>query len=106
MPTSRANPHPPGFDSSPEPRARSTGYARWLLAHEVQLSSITVEEISERTNDYRKAGIDVHWWLGGAGNSEAVNEWCRREYGGSFILDYRKASEHIALYETLKNSIG
>ena len=78
----------------------------WLLAHEVQLSSITVEEISERTNDYRKAGIDVHWWLGGAGNSEAVNEWCRREYGGSFILDYRKASEHIALYEILKNSMG
>ena len=31
MRISRANLHPPGFDSSPEPEARSTGYARLVL---------------------------------------------------------------------------
>lgn len=78
----------------------------WVVAHEIQLSSITVEEISERTSDYREAGIDIHWWLGGSGNSEAVNTWCRKEFGGCFVLDYVRAREHIAIHEALKQSTG
>lgn len=78
----------------------------WLVAHEIQLSSITVEEIKERTDDYRKVGIDVYWWLGGSGNSKAIQDWCHREYSGCFILDYDKASELIALHEALREATG
>lgn len=78
----------------------------WIVAHEIQLSSITTEEIQERTNDYRKVGIDVHWWLGGSGASEAIKKWCQKEYGGCFIIDYAKASEHIALHKALREANG
>ena len=37
MRTSRSNPHPPSFDSSPEPGARSTGYAPFHKAKKLEI---------------------------------------------------------------------
>lgn len=78
----------------------------WDVAHEIQLSAITIAHIQERTDDYRNAGVDVYWWLGGGGDSKAVRDWCIREYGGCFILDARKATEHLALHEVLRHTTG
>lgn len=78
----------------------------WVVAHEIQLSKITVGEIKERTDDYRKAGVDVYWWLGGAGNSTEANNWCQQEFGGCFVLDYNRASEYLDLHEYLKGAVG
>ena len=36
-----------------------------IIANEIQISPITPQELTERTNDYREAGIvDVMWWFG------------------------------------------
>jgi competence protein CoiA len=51
------------------------------VAHEVQLASITTETLEKRTNDYRRAGIDVIWWLGKAANTNANRDWCARTFG-------------------------
>ena len=58
----------------------------WRVAHEVQLASITVEQLQERTNDYTLAGIDVVWWLGKSANTPANREWCRRTFGYALCL--------------------
>ena len=41
------------------------------VAHEIQLASITNEQLEARTKDYERAGIDVIWWLGKSANSTA-----------------------------------
>ena len=53
----------------------------WQVAHEIQLSSITVKTLDERTADYLKAGIDVVWWLGASADTPANREWPYRKYG-------------------------
>jgi competence protein CoiA len=53
----------------------------WRIAHEIQLSSITVSEIQQRTDDYARCGIDTVWWLGKAGDSNAIRKWCTERFG-------------------------
>jgi competence protein CoiA len=58
----------------------------WRQAHEIQLSSITVEELRERTNDYTAMGIDVVWWLGRDADHEDQRKWCIETFGYSLSL--------------------
>lgn len=60
----------------------------WVVAHEVQLSPITPEELKERTDDYRKAGIDVVWWLGKKADNSKNRSWCKQNFGECYIIDY------------------
>lgn len=53
----------------------------YRVVHEVQLASITVENLEKRTNDYRRAGLDVIWWLGKSASSPANRDWCMRTFG-------------------------
>lgn len=53
----------------------------WRVAHEVQLSPITTEELEARTQDYLLAGIDLFWWLGGKADTPANRTWCHRRFG-------------------------
>ena len=62
----------------------------WRIAHEVQLASITVEELAERTNDYNKEGIDVVWWLGRTACSDANTNWCYRVFGFALYIEFSK----------------
>lgn len=49
----------------------------WRIAHEVQLSPITVKELDDRINDYQRAGIDSWWWFGKENaNSPALQNYC------------------------------
>jgi competence CoiA-like predicted nuclease len=58
----------------------------WRVAHEIQLASITVEQLEERTNDYLRAGIDVVWWLGNSAITEANLYWCQSRFGAAFVI--------------------
>ena len=60
----------------------------WKQAHEIQLSSITADELEERTNDYERAGIDVVWWLGKGANVESNRRWCIQKFGCNFSLNF------------------
>lgn len=62
----------------------------WLVAHEIQLSSITTKELEERTNDYRNAGVDVIWWLGKSANTETNRAWLIENFGECYTLHWQK----------------
>jgi competence CoiA-like predicted nuclease len=66
----------------------------WLVAHEIQLAGITTEQLEERTNDYRNAGVDVIWWLGKTANTRTNREWVTRTFGECYVLDYESVRQH------------
>jgi len=70
----------------------------WRVAHEVQLASITVEELQLRTEDYESAGIDVFWWFGRDAFGKGALEWSVKRYGFYFkveMLEGPKAVETV-----------
>lgn len=71
----------------------------WLVAHEVQLSSITTENLEKRTNDYHNAGIDIVWWLGKSANTKTNREWCIEKFGECYTLNW----EEVCRYNTENN---
>jgi competence protein CoiA len=68
----------------------------WRVAHEIQLSAITIEELESRTNDYLKAGIDVFWWLGENADTVPNREWCTEKFG--FVLRLEYTNDQTATY--------
>ncbi|HOW92525.1 MAG TPA: competence protein CoiA family protein [Anaerolineaceae bacterium] len=48
----------------------------WRIACEIQLASITIADLEERTNDYARAGIDTIWWLGKQADTDQNRYWC------------------------------
>lgn len=60
----------------------------WRIAHEVQLASITVENLQKRTDDYALAGIDVVWWLGNNANTPANRKWCEDTFGYVLCINH------------------
>lgn len=69
----------------------------WRVAHEAQLSSITTGELAKRTADYRRAEIDVYWWLGRGAATETNLDWCYEHIGQVGELSFSKVSERVAL---------
>lgn len=59
----------------------------WRVAHEIQLASITIEKLNDRTEDYHRAGIDVIWWLGKSADTPANRKWCEDKLGFSVQLE-------------------
>lgn len=50
-------------------------------AHEIQLASITPQELEQRTQSYLNAGIDAFWWIGRNSQADSMevasgNEGC------------------------------
>lgn len=60
----------------------------WIVVHEIQLAPITNEQLENRTNDYRKLGIDTIWWLGKSADTKANQEWSIDRFGFSLSIDY------------------
>jgi hypothetical protein len=52
-----------------------------ILAHEVQLASITPDQLEERTNDYWQCGIEVQWWFGKAAATHPNKDWHAEKIG-------------------------
>ena len=68
-----------------------------ILAHEVQLASITPEELTERTLDYWEAGISVIWWLGKKAKTQANIEAHEEVIGsGPCLLNFEYTSNQDA----------
>lgn len=65
----------------------------WRVAHEIQLSSITIEDLQKRTSDYARSGIDVVWWLGKSADTETNRNWCLENFGVSYSLDVDKVRD-------------
>ena len=67
-----------------------------LLAVEIQLASITPEQLEARSKDYLDDGIDVIWVLGQAAAASPSNkQWCRTALGGYFQLAFTEHNEQI-----------
>ena len=66
----------------------------YMAAHEVQLASISREDLQKRTDDYAAAGIDVWWWLGKDADTESNREWCLQQLGGIYLLDFGMLHEY------------
>jgi competence protein CoiA len=60
----------------------------WLVAHEIQLSKISIEDLEKRTNDYRNAGVEIVWWLGNHADTETNRKWLFENFGECCSLDW------------------
>ena len=69
----------------------------WMQAHEIQLAGISMQELEERTNDYRAEGIDVIWWLGKRAATEHNREWCRNSIGEYGSLEFHRNTKSVRL---------
>ncbi len=72
----------------------------WIVVHEIQLASITTENLQLRTDDYNKAGIDTIWWLGKTADSAANRAWSIKNYGYSLSIDYEVLEERAKSLQT------
>lgn len=71
----------------------------WIEIHEIQLSSITVAKLKERTDDYFDVGADVKWWLGGnAFKSKENRNWVQKNFEELLILDVEATEETTNLF--------
>lgn len=64
----------------------------WSIAHEIQLASITPNQLEERTRDYALEGIDVIWWFG-SNMSPQCREWVLEREQAVYILDFEEVSD-------------
>jgi hypothetical protein len=62
----------------------------WRIAHEIQLSAISIDELDQRTTDYLAAGIDVLWWFGKSADTRTNRQWAIQKYGFSLSLSFEK----------------
>ena len=62
----------------------------WRVANEIQLATITTEELVERTKSYLNSGIDVTWWLGGKANTPTNRYWVADIFGDVRILEFAR----------------
>lgn len=69
----------------------------WVVVHEIQLATITNEQLQKRTEDYNSIGIDTFWWLGKGADSPANRKWSIDRYG------YCLAIEHDVLAAKVKD---
>jgi competence CoiA-like predicted nuclease len=59
----------------------------WREAHEIQLASITPQELAARTTSYFDAGVDAIWWLGlGSAADNAANRRWLEDYQAEYLL--------------------
>ena len=68
----------------------------WWVANEIQLSSITPEELEARTRDYLNAGVDALWWLGKSADTNQNRQWAIKKYGFSPFLIFE--DEEVVAY--------
>jgi competence CoiA-like predicted nuclease len=60
----------------------------WIVAHEIQLSKISIEDLETRTNDYLNAGLDVVWWIGKNADTSPNRKWLFENYGAITCINF------------------
>lgn len=66
-----------------------------ITAIEVQLATITEQELEERTNDYEKLGIDCIWYFGDKNNKSHIRSWSVDKSGTfrTIKFNYRESTQ-------------
>lgn len=60
----------------------------WIVVHEIQLASITVESLTERTNDYLREGCDTVWYFGQNTATPTNRRWAYEHQAHVLILQF------------------
>lgn len=55
---------------------------------EVQLASISVEDLEQRTNDYMSVGCDVTWIIGGRADTQENRLWVADHQGDVHVIQF------------------
>lgn len=77
-----------------------------LQVHEVQLASITTEELERRTHAYETGGIDVQWWFGGKAQTKTNEVWALERFEKVFFIDAIQNPEQESYLVTNQEAIG
>lgn len=77
----------------------------WREAHEIQLAPITIENLKDRTNDYRRAGIDVIWWLGKSADNYPNRAWCMETFGESYSIQWFETTDELPHAQGVANGL-
>lgn len=75
----------------------------WRVAHEIQLSGLTTEDLQARTDDYAKAGVDVVWWIGNTANTYNNRNWCISNYGFCYELSFSTTAKTNNIFNENEN---
>lgn len=60
----------------------------YLIVVEIQLASITVDTLEERTKDYESVGASCYWWFGKNAATRSNLDWYANRFGvRPFIFD-------------------
>uniref|UniRef100_UPI000686AE44 competence protein CoiA n=1 Tax=Desulforegula conservatrix TaxID=153026 RepID=UPI000686AE44 len=78
----------------------------WWIAHEIQLSPITPDELEKRTIDYLDDGVDVMWWFGKSADTESNRIWAINKYGFSLCLFFEDEEVFSYGYSEKRNEYG
>ncbi len=70
------------------------------------LSSITNEDLQNRTNDYESLGIDSIWWLGKNADTEYNQNWCFNRFGYSLSIDYKLLQDRVTDIYSQENKVA
>lgn len=75
-------------------------------AHEIQIASITPQDLQRRTDAYRNEGIDVVWWLGegSSADNRANRQWVLDQCGECVLLSFHHLAE--ASFDLVDPSVG
>ncbi len=65
----------------------------WIVAYEIQLSKITLEDLENRTLAYNNCGIDVVWFFGINADRPENHSWCKRNVGVSYQIIFKDLYE-------------
>lgn len=68
-----------------------------LLICECQLSSITVNELEQRTRDYYSIGADVLWFLGNEADTSSNQKWLKSMFGAYGRVEFTFSKEQEVL---------
>jgi competence CoiA-like predicted nuclease len=70
----------------------SSGLGETVVA-EIQLSSITTEDLEMRTKAYRSKGVDVYWFLGKSAQTPANTRWVGNNIGTFFCIEFSQETD-------------
>lgn len=71
----------------------------WIVVHEIQLATITVQNLDARSRDYLVAGCDVIWYLGGKARTEANLIWAEAFQGFRAIIHFEENRDESDRFE-------
>lgn len=64
--------------------------------YEIQLSSITLEEVISRTEDYERAGCIVYWIFSSESIKQNIEDWCYYHQEDVYIISFTENKRYTS----------